>query len=511
MAISLKVNGASHSTPAEPDTPLLYVLRNDLFLAGAKFGCGLAQCGACTVLVDGKATRSCVTPIGTLGNSEITTIEGLGTIEKPHPLQKAFIDEQAAQCGYCINGMIMKAKELLDQQTAVRPMPTCARRWPAISAAAEPTTGSSPRSCGPAKRAGGWANERSDPDTPRLHQGAWAAWCSPSRSTRPNCWPRAQPPRLPGSLNNNRSLQAWMRIGGDGNATVYTGKVELGQGILTALWQIAAEELDLAPSRVRIFSADTALSPDEGQTAGSQSIENSGTALRLACAEVRAMLVDLAAEKLGVPANSLTVTDGVISTADRPQGHLCARSPRSSISPARRPARSRRNPRRRTRSSASRRRALDIPGKVTGRISYVQDIFEAGMVHGRVVRPPRYGSTLESVDDAAVSKMPGVIKVVRDGSFLGVVAEREEQAIKAREALAKAAKWKLGPELPDPANIHAHLKSLPNKTEVIGVKQAPALAAANTAHARGHLHQAVSGRMARSARPARWRHSSMDG
>ena len=115
MTVSLKVNGASHSTPAEPDTPLLYVLRNDLFLAGAKFGCGLAQCGACTVLVDGKATRSCVTPIGKLGNSEITTIEALGTIEKPHPLQKAFIDEQAAQCGYCINGMIMSAKALLDR------------------------------------------------------------------------------------------------------------------------------------------------------------------------------------------------------------------------------------------------------------------------------------------------------------------------------------------------------------------------------------------------------------
>jgi len=115
MAVSLKVNGASHSIPAEPDTPLLYVLRNDLFLAGAKFGCGLAQCGACTVLVDGKATRSCVTPIGTLANSEITTIEALGTIEKPHPLQQAFIDEQAAQCGYCINGMIMKGKELLDR------------------------------------------------------------------------------------------------------------------------------------------------------------------------------------------------------------------------------------------------------------------------------------------------------------------------------------------------------------------------------------------------------------
>jgi len=116
MATSLKVNGTLHSVPAEPDTPLLYVLRNDLALNGAKFGCGLAQCGACTVVVDGKSIRSCVTPIGSLGGAEITTIEGLGTVDKPHPLQKAFMTEQAAQCGYCINGMIMSAKALLDRK-----------------------------------------------------------------------------------------------------------------------------------------------------------------------------------------------------------------------------------------------------------------------------------------------------------------------------------------------------------------------------------------------------------
>jgi nicotinate dehydrogenase subunit A len=114
MAVSLKVNGASRSVPAEPDTPLLYVLRNDLELNGAKFGCGAAQCGACTVLIDGAAVRSCVTPIGTLANAEITTLEGLGSLDRLHPLQRAFIDEQAAQCGYCINGMIMSAKALLD-------------------------------------------------------------------------------------------------------------------------------------------------------------------------------------------------------------------------------------------------------------------------------------------------------------------------------------------------------------------------------------------------------------
>jgi nicotinate dehydrogenase subunit A len=120
MAINLKVNGVSSSVPAEPDTPLLYVLRNDLELNGAKFGCGLAQCGACAVLIDGKATPSCVTPVSAVAASEITTIEGLGTIAKPHPLQTAFIEEQAAQCGYCTNGMIMAAKELLDRN----PRPT---------------------------------------------------------------------------------------------------------------------------------------------------------------------------------------------------------------------------------------------------------------------------------------------------------------------------------------------------------------------------------------------------
>jgi nicotinate dehydrogenase subunit A len=115
MAINLNVNGVPRSVTAEPDTPLLYVLRNDFELNGAKYGCGLAQCGACTVLIDGRAVRSCVTPISALEKSEITTIEGLGTIDKPHALQQAFIEEQAAQCGYCTNGMIMSAKELLDR------------------------------------------------------------------------------------------------------------------------------------------------------------------------------------------------------------------------------------------------------------------------------------------------------------------------------------------------------------------------------------------------------------
>jgi nicotinate dehydrogenase subunit A len=114
-ALQLTVNGRAYTVEVEPRTPLLYVLRNDLRLNGPKFGCGLAQCGACAVIVGGEAVRSCVTPVADAVGKEVTTLEGLGTVDDPHPLQQAFIVEQAAQCGYCINGMIMTAKAFLDQ------------------------------------------------------------------------------------------------------------------------------------------------------------------------------------------------------------------------------------------------------------------------------------------------------------------------------------------------------------------------------------------------------------
>jgi len=130
QSFTLHVNGAARSVSVEPDTPLLYILRNDLELNGPRFGCGLSQCGACTVLVDGRPTRSCVTAVSSLGAKSITTLEGLGTKDRLHPLQKAFIEEQAAQCGYCTNGMIMAAKALLDKS----PKPTEAQIKKALAA-----------------------------------------------------------------------------------------------------------------------------------------------------------------------------------------------------------------------------------------------------------------------------------------------------------------------------------------------------------------------------------------
>jgi nicotinate dehydrogenase subunit B len=286
----------------------------------------------------------------------------------------------------------------------------------------------------------------------------------------------AQQPALPGSLQGNRMLDAWIRIDADGTATVFSGKVELGQGIVTALAQIAAEELDLPLARVHMISADTARTPNEGITSGSQSIEYGGTALRLAGAEVRAILIDAAAKKLGVTPETLTVSEGTISAAD---GRNVTYGELAGAIDLRREATAKVAPK----PPASHKIVgtsvprFDIPNKVTGGVSYVQDMRREGMLHGRVVRPPRPGSKLDSVDEAAAKAVPGVVAVVRDGSFLGVVAEREEQAIKARAVLAKSAKWTLGPPLPDPEKIHDHLLSLPTEDKVISEKQAAALAA----------------------------------
>src|SRR5262245_57740939 len=186
----------------------------------------------------------------------------------------------------------------------------CARAWPEISAAAAPTTASLPPCCARRARPGG--PDMNAPLTRRDFTFALGAIVV-AFSLDPKTALAQEPARLPGSLQTNRRLDAWLRINADGTATVFTGKVELGQGILTALRQIAAEELDMPLERIAMVSGDTGRTPNEGQTAGSQSVENSGTALRMAGAEARAILIALAAKRLGVVPDTLTVVAGVIS------------------------------------------------------------------------------------------------------------------------------------------------------------------------------------------------------
>jgi CO/xanthine dehydrogenase Mo-binding subunit len=258
------------------------------------------------------------------------------------------------------------------------------------------------------------------------------------------------PPRkLPGSLNANRRLDRWLKVNRDGTVTAFPGKVEIGQGILTALAQIVAEELDVALERVRLAPTDTRYSPDEGMTSGSMSITDGGAALRYAAAEARDLLLQRAAARLGVSLEQLAVADGVVSARsggsvtywELASDDLLAREATAEIAP--KPASlhaiiGKPVPRR------------DIPAKVTGTPIYVHDLDLPGMLHGRIARPPSYDARLDGIDEAEVRALPGVVALVRDGSFLGVVAEREEQAIRALTRLKRIARWEEATRLPEP-------------------------------------------------------------
>jgi CO/xanthine dehydrogenase Mo-binding subunit len=292
------------------------------------------------------------------------------------------------------------------------------------------------------------------------------------------------PAKLPGSLNGARSLDAWLAINTDGTVTLFTGKVELGQGAKTALTQIAAEELDVALGRVHIVTADTARTPDEGYTSGSQTVDYSGTAIRLTSAEARHILLALAADKLGVPAERLTVADGVISTPDKPatasywelvKPGLLHRDATGTIKP---------KPSAQHTIVGTAVPRLDIPAKVTGGVAYVQDLRLPGMLFGRVVRPPSPDAVLISLDEAPARKLPGIVAIVRDGSFIGVVAKREEHAIEARTRLIAGAKWHEHDSLPDPKTLEDHLVGLPSKATAISQKGTPPAGAAKTLEAR---------------------------
>ncbi len=322
---------------------------------------------------------------------------------------------------------------------------------------------------------------------------------------------QAKPAALPGSLNNNRMLDSWLRVDADGTVTVFTGKIELGQGIGTALAQIAADELDVDLKRVKIVYGDTALTPNEGQTAGSQSVEQSGTALRFACAEARDILVNAAAARLGVAATGLTVRDG---TCVAPDGKSAAywdlvtdanlkREARASVKP--KPA----SEHKWVGKSILRR---DIPKKMTGGAAYVQDVRLPGMVFGRVARPPSPGARLVSVDEKAVKRMPGVIAVVRDGNFLGVAARREEQAINARLALKRSAKWKETESLPpsgDPLYEHLMTKAKSIDSVVNEKTSATAPAAVKTLNATYTRPFQVHGSIGPSCAVAQWREGKL--
>ncbi|HEV3239223.1 MAG TPA: molybdopterin cofactor-binding domain-containing protein [Casimicrobiaceae bacterium] len=289
-------------------------------------------------------------------------------------------------------------------------------------------------------------------------------------------------PRLPGSLGNTPLLDAWIRVDADSSVTVFTGKAELGQGIKTALIQIAAEQIGIEPSRLRLVTADTARTPDEGFTSGSHSMQDSGTAIMHAAAQVREILLARASQRLDVASDRLTAVNGAVLAPDGrrvPFGDLVSEQ----LSRVRAQPQSKlKDPRTYTVMGKPLPR-VDIPAKVSGGIAYVQDLRLPGMVHARVVRPPSYGARLRAAASDAVEKLPGVVKVVRDGSYLAVVAEREYQAILAMRALSAAATWDESARLPASASIYEFLRRAPAREIVDLDRRATTAPAARTLEA----------------------------
>jgi nicotinate dehydrogenase subunit B len=269
--------------------------------------------------------------------------------------------------------------------------------------------------------------------------------------------PQAEP--LPGSLSKAPYLDAWIRIDAGGKISVFTGKAELGQGIKTAIVQVAAEELKVEPLQIHLVTADTELTADEQYTAGSHSLQDSGTAVRNAAAQVREILLGKAAERFALSTDKLRVARGLITAQDgRSAGygqlvegnilHVEAQ-PTSVLTP----------PERFTQIGKAVPR-LDIPAKVTGGEAYIQDMRLPGMVHARVVRPPSSGATLLDADTTRVSRMGGVLLVVRDGNYLAVIAREEFQAVQAMRALSKLTRWQEQPLLPRQNQLEAYLLGL---------------------------------------------------
>lgn len=291
-------------------------------------------------------------------------------------------------------------------------------------------------------------------------------------------------PKLPGSLPKQPSLDGWIRIDADGKVTVFTGKAELGQGIKTALVQVAAEELMVRPGRITLVTADTARTPDEGYTAGSHSMQDSGTAIRHAAAQVRALLLGLAAQKLGVGVAALTVEDGAVRGGGKSIGYGELVADQSLHVPAQAQS-ALRDPKDHTVVGRPMQR-VDIPAKVTGGVAYVQDLRLPGMVHGRILRPPSPAATLASLDTGAAEQMPGVLKLVRDGNFVGLIARKEYEAVAALRVLGRGARWTERASLPDAAQLYPAVLALPAQEFVIADTGSPA-AAGNRTLSAGYL------------------------
>lgn len=283
--------------------------------------------------------------------------------------------------------------------------------------------------------------------------------------------PSPSPPGLPASLAANPKLSSWLKFSAQGQVVVSPGKVEIGQGIVTALAQIAADELDVDISRLQMVRTSTASSPNEGVTSGSLSVQQSGRALRHVCAEVRQIFLELASERLGVAIDALDIEDGTISGPGNVRTSYWELAGDVNLDRDATPGASPKPAARRQLAGHSVQR-IDIPDKVFARPRFIHDSALPGMLHGRVLRPENSRAKLAELREDDARAVAGLVAIVRDGSFAGVVNETEHGAEAALKALRKGATWSDGEPLPDENDLATFLKAQPSELTVIDERKA---------------------------------------
>jgi CO/xanthine dehydrogenase Mo-binding subunit/aerobic-type carbon monoxide dehydrogenase small subunit (CoxS/CutS family) len=482
MAFTITVNGAEREVAADDGRSLLEVLREDLGVTGPKLGCGEGACGACTVLVGRRAVTSCTTPAAEVAGQRITTVEGLAEEGVLHPVQQAWLENGAMQCGYCTPGWltgaaallnrvsrpdderiaaelaghvcrccayprilraVRRAAELMEQPELLEPVPGSAK--PGSGQPTAPHTPPAPAGAVPWDRARDGASFFEElPDglvTVVADDAAPAPGVGPGRWGGPD--------------------DAWVHVGADGSVTAFTGKVEAGQGTRTALGTLVAEELAVPAARVRVVMGNTDLSPFDLGTFGSRSMPVAAPPLRAAAAAAREVLRDAAAERFGLPAEALTVAAGIVAGPDGAPsvgyGELLTGVRRIEKIPADTPV---------TAPPAWREAGRPAPASrgaevVTGIKRFPADLRVDGMLHGCVLRPPAFGATLRDVDTRPAEALPGVT-VVRDGTFIGVVAPTSAAARCGVGAIEAA--WDRTPQ-PGPDDLAGYLRSHPIEGE----------------------------------------------
>jgi nicotinate dehydrogenase subunit B len=481
------VNGEPRDLSGDPSRTLLFVLRDELGLTGAKPACGEGVCGACTVLADGVAIRSCVTPLDAVAGRSVTTIEGLGEGMAIggalHPVQQAFLAEGAFQCGYCTPGMVLATAALLERD----PQPaddaivealegnvcrccTYPRILRAARRAADPAAGVAAAPAAGAAAAPA-PDRRAAADAPALIAARNAPWHQRSPQERDYFETLGAglvvvlPPPETGSEWADAwttSGGVWLHVGADGVVTAFTGKMEMGQDNTTALAMIVADAVGVGLESVRMVMADTDVCPYDEGTFGSRSTPDAGPMLQAAGRVGLETLIGLAADRLEVSPADLVPGDGAIRSRDRARAirytellagmrrleEVGRRSdrPAAAVDPA-----------------VTGKPAASLTGvaAVTGRRLFVTDISRPGMLHGSALGPPGHGATLRSVDVSQAVGLPGVT-VVQEGEFIGVVAPDVGTVERAMAAIR--ADWEV-PGGPSEAELDDHLRAHPVEAE----------------------------------------------